>query len=320
MKFSILTFLLSLSLIARVAIAGEPPAKLHSIGFLTERSSATEEIATLKKELAEIGYVDGETMKVFSSSSGGHIERIDEAAATLMQQKPDLIVADGVSSGQAARRQTRSVPIVVASRLETIRAGGNITGATNISGDLGIQRLRLLKEISPSLSRIAILWHEVNPIPSNYIKQVRKAANSLGVEIDPHKLRSSSQFQATFDAMAASKDDGAIIESQLLFTSRMGEIVGLLSKARLASISGVEEFAAAGGLVSYGLSAEQMWHHTAVLIDRIFKLRKPKSGQPLELPAAQPEKFQLVVNLKTAAQLRLSVSPDVLKRADKVIK
>jgi ABC-type uncharacterized transport system substrate-binding protein len=93
-----------------------------------------------------------------------------------------------------------------------------------------------------------------------------------------------------------------------------------LSKARLASISGVEEFAAAGGLVSYGLSAEQMWHHTAVLIDRIFKLRKPKAGQPLELPAAQPEKFQLVVNLKTAAQLRLSVSPDVLKRADKVIK
>lgn len=320
MKFSTLTFLVWLSLIARAVTAAEPAAKLHPIGFLTERSSANEEIATLKKELGEIGYVDGETMTVFSRSSGGHIERIDEAAAALIQQKPDLIVADGVSAGQAARRQTRSVPIVVASRLESVRAGGNVTGATNISADLGIQRLRLLKEISPSLSRIAILWHEVNPIPSNYIKQVRKAADSIGVGIDPHKLKSSSQFQATFDALAASKDDGAIIESQLLFTSRMGEIVGFLSKGRLASVSGVEEFAAAGGLVSYGLSVQQMWHHTAVLIDRIFKQRKPKSGQPLELPTAQPDKFQLVVNLKTAAQLRLAVSPEVLKRADKVIK
>jgi putative tryptophan/tyrosine transport system substrate-binding protein len=301
------------------AIAAEP-ARVHSLGFLAEEASASAGIGALKKALEELGYKDGETIKFQIRTAGGRIERIDQAAADLVGQNIDVIVAEGLSAGQAARRQARTLPIVIASRIETIKAGSNVTGATNISPDLGVKRLRLLKELSPRIARVSVLWHEVNAIPSAYLKQVRKTADSIGVEIEPHKLKTSRDLQAIFDTMASDKDDGVIIEPQLLFAGRFNQIAELSSKARIASISGVEEFAAAGGLAAFGLSPDQMWHHTAFLVDRIFKMRKPKSGQPAELPAAQPDKFELVVNLKTAAHLGIAVPPEILKRADKVIK
>jgi putative tryptophan/tyrosine transport system substrate-binding protein len=317
-----LALVLSICCMAYTSIveAAAPAVKLHTIGFLTEGNAASAGVGQFKKALAELGYVDGETFAVESRGANGRIEQIDKAAADIIARKVDLIVAEGISAGQAARRQTRTVPIVVASRIEPIKASGNVTGATNISPDLGVQRLRLVKEISPRIARVGVLWHEVNPVPPAYLKQVRKAAEALGVDIEPHKVKMSGQLQATFDTMARNKDDGIIIEPQLLFTGRLGEVLALAMKARLASVSGVEEFTAAGGLASYGLSAEQMWRHTAVLIDRIFKMRKPKSGQPAELPAAQPEKFELVINVKTAGQLGIAVPPEVLKRADKVIR
>jgi putative ABC transport system substrate-binding protein len=174
--------------------------------------------------------------------------------------------------------------------------------------------------MSPKISRVAVLWHEANPIPPAYLKQVRKAAAPLGIEIEPRRVKTSGQLSTVFDAMAANKDDGVIVEPQLLFTQRLGELIALATKAHVASISGVEEFAAAGGLASYGLNAEQLWRHTAVLIDRIFNMRKPKSGQPAELPALQPEKVELVINLNAAGRLGLSISPEILKRADKVLR
>ena len=319
----ILLVLFAVLLSAANATAGEPP-KVRTIGFLAEDQTAAGDVAALKKCLADIGYIDGKTIIIESANAGGKIEQIDRAAASLVGKNIDLIVANGVSAAQAARRQiarsqTRTTPVVVASRNETIKPTANITGANNISADLGVQRLKLLKEIAPRISRVAVMWHEVNAIPANYLKQVRNAAQSLGVEIDARKVKNSGQLQDAFDAMAASKDAGLILEPQLLFTGRFGEIVSLAAKARLATVSGVEEFVAAGGLASYGLSSDQMWRHTAVLIDRIFKQRKPKSGQTAELPAGQPEKFQLAINLKAAANLGVAVPRDVLKRADRVV-
>jgi putative ABC transport system substrate-binding protein len=319
----LLAFVLSLAFLTAASNveAAEPAAvKLRSIGFLSETNTNAAGLAALKKALRELNYVDGETVAFRSRGAGGRIEQIDTAAADLLSQKVDLIVADGLSAGQAARRQTRTIPIVIASLIEPIRASGNVTGATNVSPDLGVQRLRLLKEMSPKISRVAVLWHEANPIPPAYLKQVRKAAAPLGVEIEPRRVKTSGQLSTVFDAMAANKDDGVIVEPQLLFTQRLGELIALATKAHVASISGVEEFAAAGGLASYGLNAEQLWRHTAVLIDRIFNMRKPKSGQPAELPALQPEKVELVINLNAAGRLGLSISPEILKRADKVLR
>lgn len=319
----LLAFVLSLVFLAAASsaeAASSAAGRLHSIGFLTEGNANSAGFAAFKKALRELNYVDGETVAFRSRGANGRIEQIDKAAAELLAEKIDLIVAEGISAGQAARRQTRTVPIVVASLIEPVRASGNVTGTTNVSPDLGVQRLRLLKEMAPKVSRVAVLWHEVNPIPPAYLKQVRKAADSLGVEIDPHKLRSSGQLQTTFDSMVSNKDNGAILEPQLLFTQRLADVIALAAKSRVASVSGVEEFAAAGGLASYGLNAEQMWRHTAVLVDRIFNMRKPKSGQPAELPSLQPDKFELVVNLNAAGRLGLAIPPEVLKRADKVLK
>lgn len=304
--------------------AAEPAAKVRRIGFLAEDQSSAADVAILKKFLADAGYIDGKTIIVETANAGGRIEQIDRAAADLVAKAPDLIVAAGVSAAQAARRQvahseTHTTPIVIASRIETIKPTSNMTGATNISADLGIQRLKLLKEIAPRTSRVAILWHEVNAIPTNYLRQVRKAAESLRVEIDARKVKRSGDFQDAFATMVANKVDGLILEPQLLFVSRFGEIASMALKARLPSISGLEEFAAAGGLVSYGLTADEMWRHTVVLIDRIFKQRKPKAGQSAELPAGQPEKFYLTVNTKTAADLGLAVPRELLKRADKTV-
>ena len=312
------------ALLSAASVTAGEPAKVRTIGFIAEDQTAAGDVAALRKSLAELGYVDGKTIIIESANAGGKMEQIDRAAADLVGKNVELVVADGLSAAQAARRQiarsqTRTTPIVVASRNETIKPTANVTGANNISADLGVQRLKLLKEIAPRISRVAVMWHEVNAIPANYLRQVRNAAESLGMEIEGRKLKNAGQFQDAFDAMAANKDDGLILEPQLLFTGRFGEIVSLAAKTRLATISGVEEFVAAGGLASYGLSSDQMWRHTALLIDRIFKQRKPKAGQAAELPAVQPEKFQLAINLKAAANRGLAVPPDVLKRADKVV-
>jgi putative ABC transport system substrate-binding protein len=320
----ILIFLFAMLLPAVNVNAAEPAAKVRTIGFVAEDQSAAGDLTALKKCLADLGYVDGKTIAIESGNAGGKIEQIDRAATEVVRKNVDLIVADGISAAQAARRQvaksqTKTTPIVIASRIETIKPTANITGATNISADLGVQRLKLLKEMAPKISRVAVMWHDVNAIPANYLKQVRNAAQSLGVEIDARKVKNSGQFQEAFDAMAANKDDGLIIEPQLVFTGRFGEIASLAGKGRVAAISGMEEFVAAGGLASYGLSSEDMWRHTAVLIDRIFKQRKPKAGQPAELPAGQPEKFQLAINVKAAGNLGLAVPREVLKRADKVV-
>lgn len=319
----ILLILFAALLAAANVTAGEP-AKMRTIGFIADDQTAAGAVEALKKCLAELGYVDGKTIVIESANAGGKIEQIDRAAADLVAKNVDLVVANGLSAAQAARRQiarsqTRTTPIVIASRNETIKPTANVTGANNISAELGVERLKLLKEIAPRISRVAVMWHEVNAIPANYMKQVRNAAESLGVEIDGRRVKNAGQFQDAFDAMAASKDDGLILEPQLLFAGRFGEIVSLAAKGRVATISGVEEFVAVGGLASYGLSSDQIWRHAALLIDRIFKQRKPKAGQTAELPAVQPEKFQLAINLKAAANLGLAVPRDVLKRADRVV-
>ncbi len=320
----ILVFFFCAAILPATNVAAAEPAKVRRIAFLAEDQPSAAGVALLKKFLADAGYIDGKTIMIETENAGGRIEQIDRAAMDLVAKNPDLIVTAGVSAGQAARRQvarseTHTTPIVIASRIETIKATSNLTGVTNISADLGIQRLKLLKEIAPRISRVAIMWHEVNAIPANYLRQMRKAAESLGVELDGRKVKRAGDFQDAFATMVANKDNGLILEPQLLFTSHLGELASLAAKARLPSISGLEEFVAAGGLISYGLTADEMWRHTAVLIDRIFKQRKPKAGQNADLPFGQPEKFYLTVNSKTAGDLGLALPRELLKRADKIV-
>jgi putative tryptophan/tyrosine transport system substrate-binding protein len=315
----VLATLLVLS--AFYATEGEASAaqKLHILGYLGEDSLSSTDIGALQKMLRQLGYIDGQTVAIETRFAGGRIERLDDLARDLIQKNVELLVAQGLSAGQAARRQDRKIPIVVVSRTEPIRPGGNVTGATNLSVELSAARLQILKEIQPRISRVAVLWYEASPIASSYLKKIKETAKSSGMEIESHKLKKTSEIEAAFQAVAAERGEGVLVEPQALFAAHLGEIAGFGLKGRLAVVSGVEEFAEAGGLVSYGLSIDQMWRHTAVLIDKILRRRKLKNGQFAELPVEQPNKFELAINLKTARQIGIAVPREMLARADKVI-
>jgi putative ABC transport system substrate-binding protein len=315
----VLATLLVLS--AFYATEGEASAaqKLHILGYLGEDSFSSADLGALQKMLRQLGYIDGETVAIETRFAGGRIERLDDLARDLIQKNVELLVAQGLSAGQAARRQDRKIPIVVASRTEPIRPGGNITGATNLSVELSAARLQILKEIQPQTSRVAVFWHEASPIASNYLKKIKETGRSSGMEIEPHKLKKTSEIEAAFQAVAAEHGAGVLVEPQALFAAHLGEIAGFGLKGRLAVVSGVAEFAETGGLVSYGLNVDQMWRHTAVLIDKILRHRRLKTGQFAELPVEQPNKFELAINLKTARQIGIAVPREMLARADKVI-
>ena len=310
-----------LALWAFYAIGAEASSaeKLHTLGYLGEDSLSSVDIGALKKMLRQLGYIDGQTIAIEARFAGGRIDRLDDIARDLVQKNVELLVAQGLSAGQAARRQDRKIPIVIASRTEPIRPGGNITGATNLSVTLSAARLQILKEIRPQTSRVAIFWHEANPIAPGYLRKIKETARSLGMEIALHKLKRSGDFEAAFQAIAAEHDEGFLVEPQALFATHLGEIASFSLKARLAAVSGIEEFAEAGGLVSYGLNVDQMWRHTAVLIDKILRHPKLKNGQPAELPVEQPNKFELAINIKTARAIGIAVPQEMLGRANKVI-
>jgi len=303
------------------ATEGEASAaqKLHLLGYLSEDSLSSVDIGALQKMLRQLGYIDGQTVAIETRFAGGRIERLDDLARDLIQKNVELLVAQGLSAGQAARRQDRKIPIVVASRTEPIRPGGNITGATNLSVELSAARLQILKEIRPQTSRVAVFWHEASAIAPNYLKKIKETGQSSGMEIESHRLRRAGEIEAAFQVVAAEHGEGVLVEPQALFAAHLGEIAGFGLKGRLAVVSGVAEFAEAGGLVSYGLSVDQMWRHTAVLIDKILRRRKLKNGQFAELPVEQPNKFELAINLKTARQIGIAVPREMLARADKVI-
>jgi putative ABC transport system substrate-binding protein len=293
--------------------------KPHVLGYLGEDALSSANIGALQKMLRELGYIDGKTIVIETRLAGGSIEHLDELARELIQKNVELLVAQGLSAGQAARRQDRKIPIVVVSRTEPIRPGGNITGATNLSVELSAARLQILKEIQPQISRVAVFWHENNPIAPSYLKKIKASGQSSGMEIESHKLKKTGEIGAAFQAVVAEHSEGVLVEPQALFAAHLGEIAGFALKGRLAVVSGIGEFAEAGGLVSYGLSADQMWRHTGVLIDQILRRRKLKKGQFAELPVEQPNKFELAINLKTARQLGIAVPREMLARADKVI-
>ncbi len=315
-RVSPVILLLAIFSVVGTLSAAEPAAVSHSIGFLGEGSAA--DIGALRKALGALGY-DGGAIAVESRFAAGKVERLDELAGELVKREVELIVAEGLSAGEAARRQTRTIPIVVASRTETIKPFGNLTGATNLSVDLSAARLKLLKQIAPRISRVALLWHENDPISASYPKKMRSTAESLEMEIEPHKIR-WARLEAEFDAIAAKPGAGVLIEPQPIFAGRLPEIARLCIKARLPAISGLREFAEAGGLVSYGLSVGQMWTHTAFLIDKIFTQPKAKRGAPEQLPQMQPTEFETAINLHTAGQLGISVPAEMLKHAARVVK
>ena len=257
----------------------------------------------------------------------GSVDRFPELAAELVRLKVDIIVvAGGDRLIRAAKNATKTIPIVMtgggldpveAGLVESLaRPGGNVTGITNLTGELGGKRLELLKEAVPKLARVAVLYDPANPASVLEVKEVLPvAARALGLTIQPWEVRAADGFEKVFAALNKQRPDGLYVPGGPLMSANQKRIADFALKSRLPSMYGRRESVDAGGLMSYGADLADSYRRVAYYVDKILK-----GAKPADLPVEQPTKFELVINLKTAKQIGLTIPPNVLARADKVIR
>ena len=318
---------LSLSLLAAPVTAGaQPPRKVPRIGYLVlapllEKPSP--ERAAFLEALSELGYVEGKTVSIEYRSAGWNAELLPDLAEELVRLNVDAIVTGGGgATAEAARQATKTIPIVVAASADPVglglvaslaRPGGNITGTSLMAPELGSKRLELLKETVPKISRVAVLWHPRGAGRLEW-QQTEAAARRLGVTLQSYEVRNADDVARALEAMTQKRPDAVIMFFDPLTSGYRVIISDFALKNRLPTIFGSREFAAAGGLMSYGPNIPELFRRAAVYVDKILKGAKPR-----DLPIEQPTKFELIVNLKTAKALGLTIPPSVLIRADQVV-
>jgi len=251
--------------------------------------------------------------------------RNSELAAELVRLKVDIIVvAGGDPAVQAARNATKTIPIVIAGGgadpveagvVESLaRPGGNVTGITNLTRELSGKRLELLKEAVPKVARVAILYDPARPSAIE-LKEVQRAARALGLTIQPWEVRAADDFEGVFAAQSKERPDGLYVIGGVLIRNNEKRTVGIALNSRLPSVYPSREFVEAGGLMSYGADLADSYRRVAYFVDRILK-----GAKPVDLPVEQPTRFEFVINLKTAKQIDLTIPPDLLARATKIIR
>jgi len=300
--------------------------KVYRIGYLVARSALEPRDEAFRQGLRDLGYVEGKDIIIEYRFGGGEREQIPKLAAELVRLKVDIIVAPGTPVAQAAKTATRTIPIVFSGVADPVgtglvtslaRPGGNVTGLTPISAELSAKRLELLKETVPRVSRIAVLSTPDYPLPvkTETLKEMEVAARALGVQLQLLEVRGPNDFDSAFGAMRKERAGAfTVLPIPMFFTERR-RIVDFATKGRLPAIFHWTEYVEAGGLMSYGADADDLWRRAATYVDKILKGTKPA-----DLPVQQPTKFELVINLKAAKQIGLTIPPNVLARADKVIK
>jgi putative ABC transport system substrate-binding protein len=305
----------------------QPTVKLPRVGVLTSASSeeTLPYIDAFRLGLRELGYVEGKTIALEIRRGVADSDRISELAAELVDLRVDVIVAGGTPALSAAKKATSTIPIVMAAAADAVRSGlvaslahpgGNVTGLTTIQPELAGKRIELLRNIIPNLFRVAFLARSGETAERLQITEVEHAARMFGVQIQVLTLNSADEFDAAFSAMKRERADALIV--QPFFIGALGHaprIAHAAAKHRLPTISGLAQFADEGGLISYGPAVLEPTRRAAVYVDKILKGIKPA-----DLPVEQPAKFELVINLKAAKQIGLTIPPNVLARADRLIK
>ena len=319
---------LALSVIlAPLAIGAQQAEKVYRIGYLGNVSALAqaERVESLRASLRDLGYVEGKNIAIEFRWAEGRSERLPELAAELVRLKVDVLVTAGTPGALAAKQATTTIPIVMAGIGDAVgsgvvaslaRPGGNITGSTDSVPELMAKLLELLKEIMPRARRVAVLANPANPQRGTLgltFKAMESTAGSLKVELERFEARGPSEFESALSRIAKSRVDAVVVPSDVLFNSHAAALADLAAKNRLPS-AGIKAFAEAGGLIGYGLNFPEMDRRAAYFVDRI-----PKGAKPADLPVQQPTKFDLVINLKTAKALGLTVPPAILLRSNKVI-
>jgi putative tryptophan/tyrosine transport system substrate-binding protein len=319
--------LCSLLLAPCFSVQAQQPTKVPRIGYLTGTSLSTNAARNeaFRQGLRELGYVEGKNIVIEWRSAEGKLDRLHDLATDLVRLKVDVLVSGGGNSATRALKQaTTLIPIVMMFGSDPVaagivsslaRPGGIVTGLTSITGDLSGKRLELLTETILKLSRVAVLYDPGDPAKIAEFKETEVAARGLGVQIQSLEVRSTHEIESVFKSATSWKTNALIVLQTVITSGNHNQIVELATKNRLPAMFSESQFIETGGLMSYGPSYNDLSRRAAVYVDKILK-----GAKPADLPVEQPMKFEFVINLKAAKQIGLTIPPNVLVRADRVIR
>ena len=311
----------SLGLLAAPLVAqAQPAGRVHRIGLLRVGAPPATFIEPFRQGLRELGYVEGRSF-IIEYGLARNVEQLPETAAELLRRKVDVLVASGTPSVVPAKNATKTVPVVFVAAIDPVatgvvaslaRPGGNVTGVSAVFADAMGKRVQLVKELFPKATRIGFLVRATSPATPQYVQEVEGAARSLGLQVQILRVRDPADLDG---ALSSAQGVSALLQvDDAMLTTNRARIADLALKYRLPSISGLSETVEAGGLMSYGPHYGELYRLAATQVDKILRGTKPA-----DLPVEQPTKFELVINLKTAKALGLTIPPSVLARADEVI-
>jgi putative tryptophan/tyrosine transport system substrate-binding protein len=297
--------------------------KLHRIGILSPELPPPGFLDAFRQGLRELGYVEGQDIMFEVRNAEGYSQRLAALANHLVELKVDVILALNTPSVQAAKKASATIPIVMTRIADPVksglvnslsRPGGNVTGLSFRVDELSGKRLALLKEAFPSVSRVAVLWYEPNPGSDIAVGAIKAASRELGLELLPLPVRGPADLIGAFQAATRGRVEALIVIEDVVATQHRDEILNLAATHSLAVVSQYRAFAEAGALLAYGPNTSAMYRRAAYYVDRILK-----GANAGDLPVEQPTKFDLVINLKTAKALNVTIPPSLLARADEVI-
>ena len=326
-KAAVPLILLTVVLLAVSVIAeAQQPKKVPRIGFLGASSASVlaARIEAFRQGLRDLGYVEGKNIVIEWRSAEGKLDRLPALAAELVRLKVDVIVTTGPAPTRPAKEATSTIPIVMAFDNDPVgngfvaslaRPGGNITGLSTHAPEISGKQLEVLKEIVPRLSRVAVLGSSTTPGNAQSLKETELAAGAFGVKVQYLDVRDPKDIDTAFRATGKGRADAILVLTSPVFNPYRTEIADLAVKNRLPAIYSTPEFVEDGGLMTYGVSLTDLYRRAATYVDKILK-----GAKPVDLPVEQPTKFEFIINLKAAKQIGLTIPPNVLVRADKVIK
>jgi putative ABC transport system substrate-binding protein len=326
-KAEVLSILFVVVLLAVAVVAeAQQPKKVPRIRYLAGASHAAIafRLEAFRQGLRELGYLEGKNIGIEYRYSEGNFRRQKELAFELARANVDVIVTSGPASTRAAKEATATIPIIMTFDSDPVgsgsvaslaRPGGNITGLSTLAPEISGKQLELLKEIVPKLSRVAVIGSSANPGNAQVLKGMEAAAQVFSVKLQYLDILDPKELEAAFRTASNERADAMVVLAGTIIIAQRARIADLAIKSRLPSIYERREFVEAGGLMSYGISIIELDRRAATYVDKILK-----GAKPADLPVEQPTKFEMVINLKTAKQIGLTVPPNVLARADKVIK
>ena len=300
--------------------------KLHRIGFLAgvSRTAISARMEAFRQGLRELGYVEGKNVVIESRYAEENINRLPALAAELVRLKVDIIITGGPPAIRSAKEATSIIPIVMGFDNDPVgngfvvslaRPGGNVTGLSALSPEISGKQLELLKEIVPKLSRVAVIGSSAEPANARTLGETEYAAKTFGVKLQYLDVLDPKDIETAFREASKGRADAALVlPSPFAFGERI-QLVDLAAKHRIPAMYGSSEYVEPGGLMTYGVSFTDLFRRAAYYVDKILK-----GAKPAELPVEQPTKFELLINLNAAKQISLTIPPNVLARADKVIK